>query len=325
MTAEPSSLTTLIAPCPQLQLSDTVSLFPARTHHAALPVLKVRNDQCEAVISIQGAQLLTFQPTRGKPLLWLSPKAIFQPGKAIRGGIPVCLPWFGPHADDPRKPQHGFARNRDWTLREAEAVDAGTTQLVWELRYPDPAADANPPSGPLLAGEFRALLTMTLSDCITLELVVENTGIQTFPLSWALHSYHPVTDLATAEVSGLDNCDWWDNIDRATPAGHRVKQLQSGRVSFHGEVDRVYVNVPAVQQLHCGPDTLTIRGENCSSTIVWNPGAALAANMADIDAEHYREFVCVERGNTAENSCQLPAGGSHRARLTIAGQTELQK
>lgn len=317
MTAAFSTLPSHIARCPQLQLSDSCSLYPDRQHAAALSLLKVKNDRCEAVISVQGAQLLSFQPAHGKPLLWLSPKAIFQPGKAIRGGIPLCLPWFGPHADDPSKPQHGFARNRDWTLLDAEAVDTGTTRLVWELRYPDPVADRSPPADPLLAGAFRAQLVMVLSDRIDLELEVENTGNQAFPLSWALHSYHPAADIAAAAVSGLEECEWWDNADRATPAGQKVKQLQSGAVAFNGEVDRVYINVPAAQQLHCGGDTLTIRGKNCASAVIWNPGAALATSMADVGAEHYQEFVCVERGNTAENSCQLAPGEIHRAWLTI--------
>lgn len=333
-----SSMESLIARCrqtsrqtsrqpeirPQLQLSDSKTVFPDHAHDTALPVVRVRNDRCEATIAVQGAQLLTFRTTAGIPLLWLSPKAIFLPGKAIRGGIPVCLPWFGPHPTDSRKPQHGFARNRDWALVDAEAVDSGTTRLVWELHYPDPKTDLNSPHLSLFEGQFRARLTMTLTDHISLLLTVQNTGDTSLPLSWALHSYHPVADAAKAEISGLDQCVYWDNANRptdhTTPVTQRAQQHQSGNVRFEGEVDRVYGGVPPAQQLHGGTRTLTVAGDSCHSAIVWNPGAALATQMADVGAEHYREFVCLERGNTAEHSLQLAPGEVHRASLTIQVQ-----
>lgn len=315
MTPATSRLESAVARCPHLQLTDSQGVFPDRVQDAALAMVTVRNDRCRATVAIQGAQLLTFHTTAGDSLLWLSPKAIFQPGKAIRGGIPLCLPWFGPHPSDASKPQHGFARNRDWALLDAEAVDSGTTRLIWELSYP-----SSSPLESLFDGQFSAQLIMTLTDRISLELTVHNTGKVAFPLSWAWHSYHPVADLAVAEVSGLDQCDYWDNAKTAQVKPSQ-KQHQTGNVRFSGEVDRVYVNVPPTQQLHCGPDTLTATAENCPAAILWNPGATLAANMADV-GQHYEEFVCLERGNAAEHTQRLSPGDVHRARLDIRLQVQ---
>lgn len=337
MTPAISPVESIITRCPQLRLSDSRSVFPDRTHTTTLPVVVISNARCQATVALQGAQLLTFHTATGQSLLWLSPNAIFQGGKAIRGGIPVCLPWFGPHPSDAQKPQHGFARNREWTMLEAEAVDSGTTRVVWELHYPDwrqEGADSRPdsagvrpgtdnPHDVLFSGQFRARLIMTLADTIDLELVVDNTGADPFPLSWALHSYHPVSDLATAEISGLEQCHYWDNADRAGAVGQREKKQQAGSIGFSAEVDRLYVDAPSTQCLHSGPMTFVVSAENCSSAIIWNPGQVLAANMTDVGSQHYQEFVCLERGNAAENTLALAPGDTHRARLTICAQNQV--
>lgn len=324
-------LVLLLSRCAHLHLSDSSTEFPTRQNESSLPLLVAQNDQCTATIALQGAQLLTFKnhatAAVGSPetnLLWLSPTAIFKTGKAIRGGIPLCLPWFGPHNSDPAKPQHGFARNRPWSLIDAQPVNAGTTQLTWELLYPDPQNPSELDNA-LFEGSFRVHLTMTLSNVIELQLTVSNTGTESFPLSWALHSYHPVADISTAEVAGLDQCEYLDNTDweddlendNRYPAV-KCRKRQSGHVRFSGEVDRAYVSVPEKQQLISQKTRLSVTATNSHSAIIWNPGEEVATTMADIGAEHYRGFVCIERGNTADNTLSLPPGESHSASVSIS-------
>lgn len=316
----------ILSGCAHVRLSNSQALYPDRQNEDALPLLVVENDQCIASIAFQGAQLLTFSSlsAKGLPatdLLWLSPTAIFKNGKAIRGGIPLCLPWFGPHASDSAKPQHGFARNRLWSLSDAKAIHSGCTQLTWELNYPSSSLDQKPL---LFEGSFTAQLIMTLSDTVDIQLRVNNTGRDSFPLSWALHSYHPVANVASAEVTGLDQCEYLDNTDLEDSESyptHKRRKLQSGNLVFTGEVDRVYVSVPTTQQLSCEGHQLTVEADNCHSAIVWNPGKELATNMADIGAEHYTGFVCVERGNTADNTLELAPGEEHTASIRIKAKT----
>ncbi|WP_439135407.1 D-hexose-6-phosphate mutarotase [Pseudomaricurvus sp.] len=310
-------LAQLLSECPHLQLSDSQTVFPTCQNEDALPILLVKNAFCSASVAFQGAQLLTHQTHSDSDLVWLSPKAIFKTGKAIRGGIPLCLPWFGPHSSDPDKPQHGFARNRLWTLVQAQATDTGTTKLTWELTHS---------GGALFEGCFRASLTMTLGSHIELTLNVTNTGADSFPLSWALHSYHPVADVKTAHVTGLDQIEFLDNTDLQDSESYPMRKrrkTQSGNVQFAGEVDRVYVSAPKKQQLISSQRCLTINADNCHSAIVWNPGELLAANMADVGADYYREFVCLERGNTADNTLQLSPGETHTASLCIDNDSKI--
>lgn len=294
--------------CPHLTLTDSHNAFPDRNHEDSLAVIAVKNPYCTATITPQGAQLLTFEQADGTPLLWLSPQAIFKTGKAIRGGVPVCLPWFGPHTTDPSKPQHGFARNSLWQLTRAHALDDGATQLTWRFQV----GTSHPAQ---FAGEFTAELTMTLSKRIDLQLVVSNDGTHPLPLSWALHSYHPVNNLATARVAGLDGCEYLDNTRQQS------RFTQTGDITFGQEVDRIFVSTSKHQDLITETQHLRVSGHDCSSAIIWNPGPQLAAGMADVGEGNHQGFVCVERGNTADNALRLAAGETHSASVRIEALT----
>ena len=318
------ALAAMIASAPQVSLTNSATLYPEHTSlpSESLPLLVIDNAHCRAVIALQGAQLLEFTPHGGDSLLWLSPNAIFAPGKAIRGGIPVCLPWFGVNQQAPDKPKHGFVRNRDWALHSVDTTLDGGTRLCFTFDYD--GSDAA-----LFRWPFRAQLEMQLGTDIQLTLSVthteDNTASSTarntarstrdelLPLSWALHSYHPVNDLAKARVTGLKDRCYLDNTRGLAPT------TQDDDITFTGEVDRVYAGVGG-QQIIQGQPTIGIRGEGCDSVIVWNPGERLAAQMADIGKENYREFICVERGMAFGDALTLACGDSTRAHLTIAAQ-----
>nr|WP_255775256.1 D-hexose-6-phosphate mutarotase [Microbulbifer sediminum] len=258
----------------------------------------VETDRCRAVIAVQGAQLLEFQALGHEPLLWLSPAAVFEPGKAVRGGIPLCLPWFGVHPE-PARPKHGLVRTRPWRLEASRERPDGTRELVFTYRH-DGDADFTP---------FLCSVTMELGKKLRLVLELENTADEAARFSWAWHSYFPVDNVHDIRVLGLEETDYLDN----TRGLQRARQ--EGAVGFPGEVDRVYEHAGDTQRIEARAPIQAHSGE-CRSVIAWNPGAGLAATLADV-GEHYAQFVCVEHGNAFANSWQLGIGERRTAWLEL--------
>jgi len=266
-----------------------------------LKLLLVETPLCRAVIAEQGAQLLEFQAVDRAPLLWLSPLADFEPGKAVRGGIPLCLPWFGINRTDAGKPKHGLVRNRPWQLDSARALAGGELELLFVHRHP---------GDELFAAPFECAVTMRLGRELQLQLYLHNAGGAAAEYSWAWHTYFPVDNVSAIEVHGLEATDYLDNTRNLARA------TQRGPLGFPGEVDRVYENAPAHQRI-ADRSPISASSDNCHTVIAWNPGAELAAGLDDVGA-HYRGYVCVEHGNAFANSWQLGAGESARASLILS-------
>ncbi|SHF06883.1 glucose-6-phosphate 1-epimerase [Microbulbifer donghaiensis] len=265
-----------------------------------LDLLLVQTPLCRAVIARQGAQLLEFQATDREPLLWLSPKAQFEPGKAVRGGIPLCLPWFGINRVDPAKPKHGLVRTQTWELAAAKELAGGDVELVFTFRHN---------GDELFAAPFFCEFTMRLGRELRLLLRLENLAEAAVEYSWAWHTYFPVESVREIEVHGLEHAEYLDNTREL------ARFRQEGSLTFPGEVDRVFENAPAHQKI-LTRNPITTHSDNCHSVITWNPGAELAATLADV-GEHCGEFVCVEHGNAFADSWQLAAGEVAEAALTI--------
>ncbi len=292
-------LNNLVANSDFLELTTSQAVFP-KSKGEGLPILQVKTQQFMACIALQGAHLLSFKTTEGKPLLWLSPNCDFTPGVALRGGVPVCMPWFGPHPLDPKKPKHGFARNRDWSLYSAEHLE-NRVKLVFDFVSP---------ANELFNFNFSAQLTMTLGDTIKLELNITNTDSHEFDCSWVLHSYHPVSSLESVKVLGLSGRTYLDNLEN-----HNAK-AQQGDVNFPSEVDRVF---PAIENTLkvSGSPSIQIDHGNCPSVVVWNPGPINAAKIADIGAGNEQGYICVERGAVLAEKWTLAAGETKYAWVEI--------
>lgn len=293
-------LLNIIARCDYLELTTSKSAFP-QSKGSGLPVLSLDTPLCKAYIALQGAHLVSFEPKNGQPLLWVSPNCDFTPGVALRGGIPICLPWFGPHATDPQKPKHGFARNQDWALSQANLTEDGIAHLVFEL---------DSPANALFDYHFAAQLHLSLGRSIKAELTLSNKDEIEFDCSWALHSYFPVSSLSDVRVKGLSERTYLDNLEK------HAEKFQSGDVSFPSEVDRVF---PAVENAVsiAGNPNIEITHHNCPSVIVWNPGSANAAKIADIGAGNEQTYICVERGAVLSEKWHLRAGESASAWMEI--------
>ncbi len=300
-TTATETLQQLIAPWPFVQLISSREHYP-RAPGTGLPLLKVDTPLCNAVIALQGAQLLEFTPRNGEPLLWLSPRCRFEPGSALRGGVPICLPWFGINRRNPSAPKHGFARNRDWQLTRVDMLATGVCILILELESP---------AGADFDRHFHAELRLELGNSARLILNISNRDEHPMVCSWALHSYHPVSSLADARVPGLTGREYVDNLQGLTVA------RQTEELVFISEVDRVFPGVddPLVIQ---GQPRIALRHHNCPSVITWNPGAVNAAAMADVGPGGEQAFICVERGAVLDEEWTLAPGETRGGWLEIA-------
>lgn len=289
-------------PLSTIKLSDTQAYY-GESHDSkhSLPLLLIDNDFCDAVISLQGAQVLSFQPKGAQPWLWLSPYTTFEPAQSIRGGIPVCLPWFGVNQQDPKKPKHGFVRNSLWELQQI-GENNGITQITLGFDYIGDKPD-------LFITAFSAQLMICLSNKLELTLTIHNRSSYVANFSWALHSYFTVNDLTQTIVSGLEQQTYLDNTQNLSI------QMQSGNVKFVGEVDNVYPATHQPQRI-ITHHKLTVTGNNCPSCIIWNPGEDAAKNIPDIK-ECYKDFICVERGCAFSDTIPINANESFSGTMLI--------
>lgn len=274
-----------------------------------LPVMHIQNRHATARVSVHGAHVLSFCPQDGADLLYLSEQAVFQPGKAIRGGVPVCWPWFGPDPLGQGRPAHGFVRNRLWDLRRTETLAGGETLVELGLRD---SSDTRAiwPHG------FDLSLTVIVGRSLFLSLTTRNTGDSAFQLTQALHSYFAVADIAQVRVTGLDGCAY---VDKAKGAGG-ARKVQTGDVTVDAEVDRVYAGVPDGLGIVDGaaPRRIRLTAGGSRTAVVWNPWAEIAAGMADLPDDAYRRFICVETANAGEEVLTLAPGNSRTLVVDIA-------
>lgn len=270
------------------------------------PVAEISNDHATATVALHGAQPLAFQPRGQAPVLWVSRQAAFAPGKAIRGGIPICWPWFGPHPSDPAKPSHGFARTRPWRVLQADAASGSETTLRLGLSD-DEATRA------LWPHRFELELLVSVGRELQVTLVARNPGPEPFTCTGALHSYFAVGDVPAVAIHGLDGCDYLDQID-----GHRRK-TQAGAVTFAGEVDRIYLDTDATCTIEDGAlgRRIEVAKRGSRATIVWNPWVEKARRLSDFGDDEYRGMVCVETANAGEDVVTVPPGGEHQLAAMI--------
>jgi glucose-6-phosphate 1-epimerase len=265
-----------------------------------LAVAEVNNVHASAMIALQGAHVMTWAPRKQQPVIWLSKAAKFVPGKSIRGGVPVCWPWFGPHATEAKFPGHGFARTAMWEVIETRALRDGRTRLVFKI-VQDDATRAQWPHA------TEALNIVTIGRALDIELVTRNTGSAAVTIGDAFHTYFEVGDIRRCSIHGLGNCAYLDKVD-----GGKKKQ-QTGPVTIDSEVDRIYLD-SSTDVLIDDPTLnrrIRVSKRGSRSTVVWNPWTEKAAKMGDFGEHGYRNMVCVESTNAADDVVQIPAGGEH--------------
>lgn len=277
-----------------------------KTMGEGLLVADITNAHATASICLQGGHLLSWQPvTDSEPVIWMSPAAKFVPKAAIRGGIPVCWPWFGAHVSNDKHatPAHGFARTQPWQVTGTRSLDDGSTEIALSFI---PAAETHAYWASSAAAS-RLDMLVNVGSSLKIALITRNLGDEDFTISEALHTYFAVSDVAQVQVEGLDGVHFHDKAAGWTEGD------QVGAIPFAAEVDRVYVNTPERCTI---VDTgfkrsIHIAKLGSQSTVVWNPWAARAAQMGDLGQDGWKRFVCVETANARENFVTVPAGKSH--------------
>jgi len=269
---------------------------------SGLIIADINNTLAAAKLCLQGAHLMTWQPRSHKePIVWLSRDARIAEGKSIRGGAPVCWPWFGAHANETSFPGHGFARTVPWKIIETGNDPNGATRLTLRLVESDRTRSQWHYSSTLD-------LTVIVGETLRMELVTENTGAEDFIIGEALHTYLRIGDIGAVRVTGLGDSEYWDKV------GSSELKKQAGPISFMGETDRVYINTAA--QCVVEDDKLKrriyIRKSGSLSTVVWTPWKEKAGKMGDMgQPDGWREMVCVESANAIDNQVKVAAGCRH--------------
>ncbi|MDB6124426.1 MAG: putative glucose-6-phosphate 1-epimerase [Pedosphaera sp.] len=272
-----------------------------------LPMININTEWSSAEVYLHGAHVTQFQKKGEEPLLFLSQVSRFAEGQAIRGGIPIILPWFGAREG---LPMHGFARIKNWELREIVPSKDGAIGLRFQL--PDsPEAGNFPP--------FTADYIVTVRDTLSLELIVTNKSAdQELSLEDCLHTYFTVGDISAVSITGLKGVDYLDKVEnfaKKTEAGDAIK--------ISSEVDRVYMDTTAPTEIHDArlKRKIRIEKEGSASTVVWNPWIAKAQQMPDFGNEEYQRMVCVESGNVGKNKLTIGPGKSASLKVKLSSTT----
>lgn len=286
-------------------MADSAMSLPASVTVAegrgGLPVVRVASPAATGEIYLDGATVTGWTPTGADEVLFCSAASRFEAGEPIRGGVPLCAPWFGGGPKNDKTPAHGFFRTQRWELASA-SEDEGAVALTFEL-------------GGDLPADLTARYVVTMGETLDMALTI-TAGAEDLPLEAALHTYLRVGDIRQVGLEGLDGCRY---VDKAP--GGRAVNAQSGTVRFTRETDRVYAHEGTVVVEDAGAGRrITVAKEGSASTIVWNPWEGKAARLDDLGDEEWTQMVCVESGNVLRQAMTLAAGQSHtlRQRLSVA-------
>ncbi len=264
-----------------------------------LPFIQIHTDKAQALISVYAGQVLSFKPvSQEADLMFLSTKAYYQAGKAIKGGVPICWPWFGADPEGKGRPAHGFVRNRMWDVIQTDLNSKGEVKVTLGL-------NDTPETQAIWPYSFQLRLVITISETLGLELITHNTGNQAFTITQAFHTYFGVKDIHRATVTGLDGKSYLDKVD----AGQQKQQ--SGDVKISSEVDRIYLDVSNELTIHDAAMNrqIIIRSQGSQTAVVWNPWEKIAKEMADLLDDDYLRLLCVETTNAAADTILIQPGG----------------
>lgn len=266
-------------------------------------MIDIDNKYAKAKISLYGGQVLSYLPKgQTEDVFFFSEGTEFQSGKAIRGGIPICWPWFGDDASGFGRPAHGFARNSRWDTLETNINPDGSTSVKLGLTNTEESLAIWP-------NEFELILDINVGEQLTVSLTTKNPNQLTknINISQALHTYLKVGDISQVTVTGLKDIEYLDKLQ------NYLLQSQQGDVVIDKEVDRIYQNGPKEVKIVDASlnRTISVHAYGSNSTVVWNPWQEKGAKLSDLAPDDYQRFLCVETANVFEDSVTVAAGESH--------------
>lgn len=304
----------------QFAIKDKVEFISGVNQQVAI---QINTNWSKAVIYLQGAHLTSFKVIEEhsnqqsyKELIWLSPLAYYQSGKAIRGGIPICWPWFGKVADKPELPQHGFARTSLFDVKQVVEMEDGNIQIILILENTQLSENLWP-------FQFNLQVIFIIGRELSIELKTTNTGDKAFCISEAIHSYFKVKNIHQTQLKGLEQSRYFDQLSQTS-------QQQHAALDFEQEVDRIYqtdgesdcCTLTVNQKFESSNDsheTIIISQKNANSTVVWNPWTNKSRQMMDFPDQAFLEMLCVEAANTGQDILVQP-GQSHSIYQVIGHQ-----
>ncbi len=270
-----------------------------------LPKVRITSPEVVGEMYLHGAHVTSWKPAGKEEVLFLSSQSRWEHGHAIRGGVPVCFPWFGGKADDPKAPAHGFVRTKAWQLESiAQAGNAVTVSMFTE---------SNEETKRWWPTDFRLVHRATFGRELSLELVVINTGRTSLRFEEALHAYYRVGNVEKVRVRGLEMVQYFDKTDA------NRKKMQHGDIVIVSETDRVYLNTGNAIELE---DPLLHRRtrvtkENSRTTVVWNPWVQKAHSLSDFADDEWMQMICIETSNVSDSAVDLAPGQQHTMKALV--------
>ncbi len=303
-----------------IQLNQSFALNKSGNHlvfvsgSKGIPVIEITNQHASARISLQGAHLLSWIPEGEADVLWLSEDAVCAAGKSIRGGIPICWPWFGAHASNTSYPAHGFARTIIWHVNATQALANGNTIINLSIT-PQTETESMWPA------DTELNLCISIGKKLEMELTTRNNGTQAVVIGQAFHTYFKVGDISEVLLHGLDDTDYLDKPDNFK------RKVQHGHITIENEVDRIYLDTASdcVIEDNSLKRNIIIRKCGSHSTVVWNPWKKIADKMGDLGKDGYKKMLCVESSNAAEDVVTIEPGKSHQLWIQYEVQPVINK
>lgn len=270
-----------------------------------MPRVRITSPEAAAEMYLHGAHVTSWKPAGREELLFLSSQSRWEHGHAIRGGVPICFPWFGNKTDDPKAPAHGFVRTIAWQLASIAQIEGAVTVSM--------VTESNEDTMRWWPAEFRLLHRATFGAELSLELIVTNQGRAPLRFEEALHAYFRVGDIERARVRGLDTVHYLDKTDS------NRKKTQQGEIAIVSETDRVYLNTGDAIELVDAvlPRMTRVTKENSRTTVVWNPWVQKAHSLSDFGDDEWKQMICIETSNVSDFAVNLEPGEQHTMKAQV--------
>jgi glucose-6-phosphate 1-epimerase len=256
-------------------------------------------------VYLHGAHVTSWVPRDADEVLFVSSKSRWEDGHAIRGGVPICFPWFAGKADDPSAPAHGFVRTKAWQLQSiVQAGDAITVSMF---------TDSDDATKRWWSADFQLVFHVTFGSELNLELVARNTGTTSLRFEEAMHAYFRVAQIEKVQLQGLNSVHYLDKTDS------NRKKTQQGPIVIVSETDRVYLDTKSAITLddRASRRRIEVAKENSCTTVVWNPWAEKSKALSDLGDDEWMQMVCIETSNVSDFAVELAPGQNHAMKASI--------
>jgi glucose-6-phosphate 1-epimerase len=273
--------------------------------NGGLPKVRITSPEAVGEMYLHGAHVTSWKQAGGEEVLFLSSLSRWEHGRAIRGGVPICFPWFGGKVDDPTAPAHGFVRTKAWQLDSITQVGRAVTVSMF--------TESDESTKKWWPVEFHLVHRVTFGRELSLELAVSNTGRTSLRFEEALHAYYRVGNVEKARVRGLEGVHYLDKTDR------NQEKTQQGEIVIVSETDRVYVNTSGAIELE---DPVlrrrtSVTKENSRTTVVWNPWVQKARALSDLGDDEWPQMICLETSNVSDFGVVLAPGQQHTMKAIV--------